>query len=253
MNYIMRMLHAFLVALQFLTSLPVRFASMPDDKTLGHSLMFYPLVGLIIGGLLVLLCGLLDTSPPLVSAAILTASWILLTGGLHLDGLADSADAWIGGMGDANKTLAIMQDPHCGAAGVTAVMLLVLLKFAALHSLINAEQGIVIIYAAVLARTLVILLFLTTPYVRNLGLGTALANHQPYVLNALVVTTTPLLLLYLTNFDYIWLLFAAAVIFLLLRTLMMQRIQGATGDTTGALVEISELGIILTAVLWIID
>lgn len=253
MNFTMRMLYAFLVALQFLTSLPVRPASMPDEKTLGHSLMFYPLVGLIIGWILALLCGLLATSPPLVAAAVLTASWILLTGGLHLDGLADSADAWIGGMGDSNKTLAIMKDPHCGAAGVTAVILLVLLKFAALHTLIIAQQDIVVIYAAVLARTLVVLLFLTTPYVRNQGLGTALANHQPYVLNTLVVTTTPVLLVSLTSFDYIWLLFAAAVIFLLLRWLMIQRIHGTTGDTIGALVEISELGIILTAVLWAMD
>ena len=60
---------------------------------------------------------------------------IALTGGLHLDGLADSADAWVGGFGDRARTLEIMKDPRSGPAGVTAIVSLLLLKCAALASL----------------------------------------------------------------------------------------------------------------------
>jgi len=84
------MIQAFLVALQFLTCLPVRFSTLSDDKTHGYSLLFYPLIGLIIGTLLVLLGWLLSDAPPLLAAALVTTGWVLLTGGLHLDGLADS-------------------------------------------------------------------------------------------------------------------------------------------------------------------
>ncbi len=243
------MTQAFLVALQFLTCLPVRFSTLPDDKTHGYSLLFYPLIGLIIGTLLVLLGWLLSDAPPLLAAALVTAGWVLLTGGLHLDGLADSADAWMGGMGDKQKTLIIMKDPNCGMAGVTAIVLMLLLKFSALHSLFAIQEWIVLIYATVLARTLIILLFLTTSYVRNQGLGASIVNHQSRKLSVMMIITTFVALLYASDMNYIWLPLAAIVVFSLLRWLMIQRIQGTTGDTAGALVEISEVSVLLTAVL----
>ena len=244
------MIQAFLVALQFLTCLPVRFSTLSDDKTHGYSLLFYPLIGLIIGTLLVLLGWLLSDAPPLLAAALVTTGWVLLTGGLHLDGLADSADAWMGGLGDKQKTLAIMKDPNCGMAGVSAIVLMLLLKFSALHSLFVAQEWTVLIYATVLARTFVMLLFMTTPYVRSQGLGTSLTDHQPRKLSALIISATPIALLYATDLSYIWLPLTAIVVFTLLRWLMIRRIQGTTGDTAGALLELSELGILLTAVLW---
>jgi len=71
--------------MQFLTRLPVQLATQPSEKDLGYSLLFYPLVGLIIGSILIGLGWLLNGTPPLVITALLITSWILLTGGLHLD------------------------------------------------------------------------------------------------------------------------------------------------------------------------
>lgn len=243
------MIKPFLVAVQFLTRLPVPLSTPAAEKTIGYSLLFYPLVGLMIGALLTILGWLLRDAPPLVVAALLLTGWVVLTGGLHLDGLADSADAWVGGMGDTEKTLTIMKDPNCGPAGVMAILLVLLLKFVTLHSLFIAQSWIALLFALILARTLIPLLFLTTPYVRRHGLGTPLATHQPRKLNIFVVTVTPLLLLLITGFHYFWLVLISILIFLILRFLMMQRIHGTTGDTAGALIEITETGVLLAAVL----
>ena len=101
----------FWIALQFLSSLPVRLPGMPRPEELGRSLLFYPLVGLLFGVLLWVLNAMLGGVPLLLHAALLLTAWVLLSGGLHLDGLADSADAWLGGFGDRERTLSIMKDP----------------------------------------------------------------------------------------------------------------------------------------------
>lgn len=104
----------FWIALQFLSSLPIRLPGMPTPQELGRSLLFYPLVGLLFGAILWALNGLLLGTPLLLHAALLLTVWVLLSGGLHLDGLADSADAWLGGFGDRERTLTIMKDPRSG-------------------------------------------------------------------------------------------------------------------------------------------
>lgn len=241
------MIKPFLVALQFLTRLPVRMNTRPSEKDLGYSLLFYPLVGLIVGLILIGLGWVLHSAPPLVTAASLVTAWILLTGGLHLDGLSDSADAWIGGMGDREKTLMIMKDPNCGPAGVVAIVLVILLKFATLYTLVCANDWITLLLAVILARTLLPLLFLTIPYVRSNGLGASLAAHQPRRLSIFIVATTFALMFLLIDIHYFLLSLTALFIFLFLRLLMLQRIGGTTGDTAGALVEIVETTVLLTS------
>lgn len=243
------MIKPFLIAVQFLTRLPVRLTVQPGEKDLGYSLLCYPLVGLIIGLILMGLGWMLNGIPSLVTAALLVTAWILLTGGLHLDGLSDSADAWIGGAGNREKTLMIMKDPNCGPAGAVAIVLVILLKFVTLYTLISADEWIALLLAIILARTLLPLLFLTTSYVRKNGLGASLAAHQPRHLSIFIIVTTFVLMLLLTDIRYFWLLLTAMITFLFLRHLMLHRINGTTGDTAGALVEIAETTILLTSVI----
>jgi adenosylcobinamide-GDP ribazoletransferase len=239
----------FLIALQFLTRLPVRLTTPPSEKDLGYSLLFYPLVGLIIGSLLIGLGWLLSGIPSLAVAALLTAFWTLLTGGLHLDGLADSADAWIGGMSDRERTLMIMKDPNCGPAGVTAIVFIILLKFVMLYILISANEWLTLLLAIILARTLLPLLFLTTPYARSTGLGSSLAAHQPRRLSLLIIVSTFASVFISATLQYFLVLITAILTFLLLRHLMLERIQGTTGDTAGALVEIAETAMLITSMI----
>ena len=117
----MKRLQAFLIALQFLTRLPVRLPEAPGEQDIGRSLLYYPLVGLLLGFTLAALAWALGEGT-LLHAAILLAAWVLMSGALHLDGLADSADAWAGGQGDRERSLAIMKDPACGPAGAVALI-----------------------------------------------------------------------------------------------------------------------------------
>ena len=243
------MIQPFLVALQFLTQLPVRIDAQPSKKIIGRSLLYYPLVGLIIGALLVGLGWLLSSAPVLITAALLVTAWVVLTGGLHLDGLADCADAWIGGMGDSEKTMAIMKDPACGPAGVIAILLIILLKLTALHTLLMTDDWIALLVAVVIGRTLLPVLLLTTPYVRSNGLGYILSAYQPKRLTIIVVAATVVAILLATRLYGIWLIISTVILFLVLRYLMLRRIGGTTGDTAGEVVEITETTVLLTAVL----
>jgi adenosylcobinamide-GDP ribazoletransferase len=239
---------ALLIALQFLTRLPVRLADMPTPEQVGRSLLCYPLVGLLIGALLLALQQLLEGAPPMLQAALLLAAWVGLSGGLHLDGLADSADAWVGGFGDRERTLAIMQDPRSGPIAVVVLVLLLLLKFVALVALLQAGEARVLLLVPWLARGLLPLLLLSTPYVRAGGLGQALAEHLPRrQLPWLLAAHGAALLL----FGWVGLLAlaVAGLLFVCLRRAMLQRLGGTTGDTAGALVELSECAVLLALAL----
>ncbi len=243
------MFRPFLIALQFLTVLPMRIAGPPDATATGRSLLYYPLVGLAIGALLAGLAWMLVDAPTLVAAALLLSVWVVVTGALHLDGLADSADAWAGGLGDREKTLSIMKDPRNGTMAVVALFLVLLIKFAALATLAPNESWEILIVTPVLGRTALVLLFLTTPYVRPHGLGSPLANHLPRRACIVMVIFTLAAIPLITGWTAIGLLLAMAGLFLMLRKLMLQRLGGTTGDTAGALIEITEATVLLAAVL----
>jgi len=239
----------FLIALQFLTRLPVRLDVDPDDKDVGRSLIYYPLVGLLIGALLAVFAWILNDAPALLSAALVLAAWVLITGGLHLDGLADSADAWAGGLGDRDKTLAIMKDPYCGPAGVVGIVLVLLVKFAALYALVEAGNLTLLLLAPILGRTVLPLLFMTTPYVRRQGLGSALAACLPRWPITWVIAVIVAAVFFLAGANGLWLMLTVILVVTLLRTMMMRRIGGMTGDVAGALVEITEATVLVSAVL----
>ena len=232
------------IALQFLTRLPVTLAGMPTPEQVGRSLMFYPLVGLLIGILLLAAQHVLGDSAVLLQAALLLTVWVGISGGLHLDGLADSADAWVGGFGDKQRTLAIMKDPRSGPIAVVVLVLLLLLKFAALVTLLESDSGLLLVLVPWLARCLLPLLFLTTPYVRAGGLGQALAEHLPRRQLPWVLTANALAML-LFGWPALLALLVAGGVFIWLRTLMLKRLDGATGDTAGALLEIAECAVLV--------
>jgi len=240
----MRLFYPFLIALQFLTRLPVRLPGVPEARLVGRSLLYYPLVGLVLGSVLAALNWTLGKAPGLLHTALLLAAWVLLTGALHLDGLADSADAWVGGLGDRERTLAIMKDPYCGPTAVVTLMVVLLIKFAALDSL-GPNDWRTLLLVPTLARGTIPLLFLTTPYVRPGGLGSSLAAHLPRTASMAVIVATGVIVLLAAGMKGFWLLLTTAGVFLLLRALMIRRLGGTTGDTAGALVEVTEVTVLL--------
>ncbi|MGN8344115.1 adenosylcobinamide-GDP ribazoletransferase [Pseudomonas sp. SMV71] len=239
----------FWIALQFLSSLPVRLPGMPEPEQLGRSLLFYPLVGLLFGGLLWLLNTLLLGAQPLLHAALLLTAWVLLSGGLHLDGLADSADAWLGGFGDRERTLLIMKDPRSGPIAVVTLVLVLLLKFTALLALVEQGQGVMLIIVPVLGRGALLALFLTTPYVRAGGLGQALADHLPRRAGWRVLAGGALGCVLVAGWSGILALVVAVGVFVGFRRMMLRRLGGCTGDTAGALLELLEMAVLVAIVL----
>lgn len=233
-------MRALLVAIGFLTRIPV--PAFDDMRARSRSLAWYPAVGLLLGALLVLLAWVLRDTPSLVRGALLLTVWVALTGALHLDGLADSADAWVGGIGDRERTLAIMKDPRSGPAGVVAVILLLLLKFAALASLSWPALWPALWMAPLLARAAPVGLFLTTPYVRSGGLGDRLQRAPRaacvVALLASAAACAP------ARWRGALALAIAVAVLLLWRRAGMRRIAGFTGDTAGALIEMVEAAVL---------
>lgn len=235
----------FLIALQFLTCLPVRLAGMPTPEHLGRSLLYYPVVGLLLGALLCGLAALLTHAPLLLQAALLLSAWVALTGALHLDGLADSADAWLGGFGDRERTLLIMKDPRSGPIAVVTLGLLLLLKFAALVALLGAQASLALLLVPVIGRAAVLGLFVCTPYVRSGGLGEALARHLPQAGAGWVLLITVLGVLVLGAGSGLLALLIAAAVLALVRNRLVARLGGTTGDTAGALLELVECAVLV--------
>lgn len=239
----------FWIALQFLSSLPVRLPGMPPPAELGRSLLFYPLIGALFGVLLMALNAALDGAPLLLHAALLLSAWVLLSGGLHLDGLADSADAWLGGFGDRERTLNIMKDPRSGPIAVVTLMLVLLLKFTAILALIENHASVGLLLAPVLGRAAMLGLFLDTPYVRAGGLGQALADHLPRRTARRVLLLCGLLCVLVAGGPGVWAILVAALGFFWLRRLMLHRLGGTTGDTAGAMLELLEALVVVTLAL----
>ena len=237
------------IALQFLSSLPIRLPGMPAPQQLGRSLLFYPLVGLLFGVILWVLNLALAGAPLLLHAALLLTVWVLLSGALHLDGLADSADAWLGGFGDRERTLTIMKDPRSGPIAVVTLVLVLLLKFCALLALIEQGHAVMLIIVPLLGRAALLGLFLTTPYVRAGGLGQALADHLPRRAGWWVLGASALACLLIAGVKAIAALVVAFAGFVWLRRVMMRRLGGTTGDTAGALLELLEMVVLVGVVL----
>ena len=235
----------FWIALQFLSSLPVRLPGMPAPQELGRSLLFYPLVGLLFGGILWGLNWLMLGAPLLLHAALLLTVWVLLSGALHLDGLADSADAWLGGFGDRERTLTIMKDPRSGPIAVVTLVLVLLLKFAALLALIEQQHALALIIVPLLGRSALLGLFLTTPYVRAGGLGQALADHLPRSAGKQVLAVSGLACVLIAGLSGFFAVVLAVVLFAWLRQVMLRRLGGTTGDTAGALLELLEVAMLV--------
>lgn len=238
----------FWIALQFLTVLPIELKNMPSAKQNSQALLFYPVVGLLIGLMLFAFTLLLAKLPILFIAGLILVLWIWLTGGLHLDGLADTADAWVGGFGDPERTLKIMKDPACGPIGVLSLIAVCLLKFVGLYVLLEQKLEVFLIVLPMLGRSVPLFLFLTTRYVRAQGLASSMLENLPKVAIWMVFVIT-IALLCMFKWTGLVSLFSFLIIIFYLRGLFIKRIGGITGDTVGAAIELSETGLMLSFVI----
>jgi adenosylcobinamide-GDP ribazoletransferase len=238
-----------LVAVQFLTCWPIRLEPPPVGREVGLSLLWYPAVGLLLGLLVWVASILLSPLSTPLAAALVLALWVSCTGALHLDGLADTVDAWVGGRGDRERTLAIMKDPYSGPIAVAAVVCLLLLKFGALSAL-REGRGVSwsdlhfacgCILPPLLARAAVPVLFAHTPYIRPRGIGADLARYQSSPGGRWVAALTALAVILGCGRDGLVAITATAVVYLSIRRAFIRRLGGMTGDCAGAMIELIEV------------
>ena len=242
-----------ILALQLLTRLPTPTVHYPSADDYGRSVLAYPLVGLLIGLLLAAALGLLDTlsgsHAPLLQAALLLGLWVLLSGALHLDGLADSVDAWVGGHGDPERTLAIMKDPASGPMAVAAVVVLLLIKFTALAALIGEGIWPLLLLPPLLGRAALVATFLFIPYARPQGLGSEQARQLPRAAALMMLIMSLMAAPLLAGWSGFLAVAAASAMFLMARRATLQRLGGFTGDIAGALCELTEAVVLIALAL----
>ena len=229
-------MRTFLLAVGFLTRIPTPLI-MPEGRELGRSMAWFPLVGLVLAVLLLGAAHLLTAwLSPLLTAAIVVSLLAGLTGGLHLDGVADCADA-LGVFGERERRLAVMKDPRVGALGAVGLLCVLLLKVLAL-----SEAGValpmVLLPALVLSRWVAVLLAVAFPYARPAGTGQAMSTGAGWLE---VVLGGAVVLAVLWWSGAWWAAAAALLAGLLLAARMRALLGGLTGDVYGAAVEVVEV------------
>lgn len=229
-----------LIALQFLTRIPLPFIPFNEKNNFANSVKYFPLAGLVLGGVLVLGHWLFSQFlPPLMTAGLIILLHIWLTGGLHLDGFMDTVDGIMSGR-QREQMLAIMKDSRVGAHSVWAVLCLLLLKFSALASMSPIQLQLSLILAPVIARWQIILSMSYWPYARQEGLGKMFqgAPLRPVLwLNALLIL---LGCYYLAGWIGVGSFVTTILVVVLINTRLVKNLGGLAGDTYGAIIEISE-------------
>jgi len=241
----------FVAALRFLTILPIPGTWGSGGAELAGSVPFFPLVGLVAGGLAALLAwGLARMAvPPLIASAVIIVALLSISGALHMDGLSDTADGFLSSR-SKERILEIMKDSHVGAMGVVAVVCVMLLKFAALASLPPAKVWRVVLLMPLAGRCMMVLQMVLLPYARPGGLGTVFYRSTHRMAAAWAVAV-------LAGAGWLALggkgLIAAATcvaVTLLFCRYCWRKIGGATGDTFGAACELVELVPALVLACW---
>ncbi|MCM3603255.1 adenosylcobinamide-GDP ribazoletransferase [Robertmurraya korlensis] len=257
----MKMVRAFLLNLQFFTSIPVKMNLPMDAAHMKRAVGMFPLLGILQGTMYsVLLFTLIEWTPlSTVSIAfILWLAWIFFTGGLHLDGWMDASDAFFS-YRDKEKRLEIMSDPRTGAFGVLSAIVLLSGRYLFLYEIIqfvHTYTYIVILFIPFFSRGVIGALLVLAPLAKNEGLAAffrerlskiSLLSYPFYCMVVLIGLTlfipalTPMFLLLLAS---------AFLCFLFIQKKSVHWFGGITGDVLGASAEGTEWLLWMIVWLW---
>lgn len=237
-----------LLMIQFLTRLPVPFELQVETEDFEKGIIYFPVVGMILG---ILLYGTVLFLQPrldfLVLSVLIIFLEVLLTGGLHLDGLADSFDGLFS-YRDKERMLEIMKDSRIGSNGVLVLIFNLMFKTALVHALLQSNFLVPILLMPALSRSMTVLASRISPYARPSGMG-----------NFFIGKVNNLQLFIGLSLAAIWLFLFAPTLWWLLPLMALstawfcrfctQKIGGMTGDTLGANTELQELLVLFVAVL----
>ena len=235
----------FLIALQFLTIIPLPFAVRCEEQDLGRSMAFFPLVGLFLGALLVGADFLLTLRFPRPVADLLLITLLAaVTGALHLDGLADVCDG-LAARGGRERFLAVMKDSRIGAVGVAGLVLGLLLKYQALLHIPLEQKREVLLFFPMIARFSQVQMTVGAKNALGEGLGSAFigtAGIWQFIFAGGVTLAGAWLLLGLRG------LYCCLAVYLFtwgLKWWFHRKLGGINGDIIGCVSELNEILVLL--------
>jgi adenosylcobinamide-GDP ribazoletransferase len=241
----------FFAALQFLTVIPVPAKLAGGTDELEESVSYFPLAGLLIG---LIAAGfdrvLFPHLPPFVTSILVVMLLVMISGGLHMDGLADTADGFLSAR-SREKMLEIMRDSRTGVMGTIAVVFAILFKVAVLNPIPLDLRWKAILFMPFAGRVAIVLMMTLLPYVRTEGGVATLFQKRRSRLHVLWAAVFLFAAWWLMGG---WMGFtvglfplAAAALF---SVYCFRKIGGFTGDTLGAVCEITEIVVPLVMLVW---
>jgi adenosylcobinamide-GDP ribazoletransferase len=244
------MARSFVIAWHFLTAVPfARQTRAPDPHEWARSMAWFPLVGLALGGIL---AGAAMTLSPVfsrqVTDALLLVLLVVMTRGLHQDGVADTLDGWLGGRSPEQR-LMIMRDSRIGAFGATGLILTLGLRYVGLSALPDVARLSMLACLPAIGRWAMVIGAVHVPYARaEGGLGQPFLQHLTGrdVLLATLLLAAPLMLA-VGPIRGMALMIVAAVIARVVVVLARRLCGGITGDMLGLINECAEVGFVLLA------
>lgn len=237
-------LAVFLAALRFLTIVPIQWNAEHDGDNFKQSLIFFPVIGLLIGtvGYVLTLFSLWIFPQPVV-ACIVICYLAFISGCLHLDGLSDSGDGLLSSR-PRDRSMEIMKDSRVGAMGVIVTVVVLLAKFSALISIDVQQLPITVFFMPLIGRVAILCTMAALPYARKEGGLGALFYSQSVKRLAIVSLFLPLALMVLLVRAKIFTVLACVmIVFYLFNRGCKSKIGGATGDTLGANCELTEMAV----------
>lgn len=236
------MIQNFISALQFLTIIRLNHKTEDEQTRLAQSLVYFPLVGIVLGAVLAGVNQLLThlSLEPLLVNVILVTLLIIFTGGLHLDGLADTFDALLSRK-PREQMLEVMRDAHIGTMGVLSLVVMILWKLALLYSLPPQMVNLSLIFMSCFSRYAMVLAIFTFPYARQEGKARVFISgaNSWLLIGATAITLLAAFGAFGLKGEII--LLAVSLAALWWGRFLTCKLGGLTGDTLGALNELSEV------------
>lgn len=230
------MIQGLILALQFFTRIPINIPVDFNRKNIRYSIFFLPLVGALIGGLGGLVFFVVQPYNLLVAGFLALLTTIVITGGLHIDGLSDTADGFLSNR-DQKRTLEIMKDSRIGAFGVLSIVLLVLFKFIMMISI--EELPLAMVLSFVNSRLVVSGMIAYKKTTSQEGLGKMFHESNPKTLT-LISLVAYLVILIFVDIRYLIPLGLTFLVGQYISHLSYQKIEGLTGDVYGAMIEVGD-------------
>jgi len=234
------------LAAAFLTIVPAISNRRFDDRTIANSFGWFPLIGFILGAALALedrlLATLFDTA---IRSVLVIATLTALTGAIHVDALADAADA-LGAGRERERALEIMRDSRIGSFGAAAIFIALALEIVALVSIPDGRRFAALIVAPGLARWVMVAVSYRLEYLRAAGAGSTILARDGARNLALASVTTMAALFCFASWRMLSAAALAIVVALAMRAFYRRWIGGVTGDLIGAAGELATVAVLLT-------